>query len=146
MNRAMWSAALLFITASLIGCGESGPEIATVSGHVTLDEKPLPRAQVLFVPAQGRPSIAKTDANGDYVLGYVEDRMGAIPGKCRVEITTYTPAERNAEGEMMPAAKELVPVQYNRDTTLELDVLPKTKNVANFDLESKGKLAAPPKD
>ncbi len=129
------------MASGLAGCGPSGPEIASVEGNVTLDGQPLPQAQVLFVPDKGRPSVAKTDGKGYYRLEYVDGLEGAIPGRCRVEITTRTPAEMNAKGEMMPAVKEMVPVQYNRDTTLEFEVLPKTRNIANFDLESKGKIS-----
>ncbi len=139
LNAKRCLSLLLLLAAS--GCGPSGPDIASVEGLVTLDGKPLPGAQVLFVPDKGRPSVAKTNAEGKYRLEYVDGLEGAIPGKCRVEITTRQPAERNAQGEMMPAVKEMVPVQYNRDTTLQFEVKADTANVANFDLESKGKVS-----
>jgi hypothetical protein len=141
MWKTITVSAMALLAFSLVGCGPSGPEIASVEGRVTLDGEPLPEAQVLFVPDKGRPSVAKTGTDGYYRLEYVDGLEGAIPGKCRVEITTRKPAEPNTEGVMMPAVKEKVPVQYNRDTTLQFEVKPETNNVANFDLVSKGKVS-----
>lgn len=144
MKNVVWVTSVAVVLAVSAGCGDSGPEIATVTGHVTLDGNALPGAQILFVPDKGRPSVARADDNGDYELDYVDGLMGAIPGMCRVEITTYTPAGRDEKGELTPAVKEMVPAIYNQETTLQFDVKAKTANVANFDLDSKGKVAAPP--
>ena len=54
------------------GCSSSGPEIASVSGRITMDGKPLANATVVFIPENGRPAGARTDADGKYVLNFTE--------------------------------------------------------------------------
>lgn len=130
---------VLFCGIALTGCWSDGPEIARVEGLVTMDGKPLPNAIVMFVPPGGRPSACETDANGKYVLLFSAGRKGAIPGLNRVEINTARLAYEK-DGKMYPAVKESVPARYNRLTTLEFDVKPKTNNVANFELKSGGKI------
>jgi hypothetical protein len=126
----------------LAGCSSSGPEIAYVEGRVTMDGKPLSDATVVFVPENGRPSGATTDEDGRYVLNFAQGRKGAIPGNSSVRIMTMRDADQDEEGNSIPARKETVPARYNTDTTLTFDVEPKKKNVANFELESTGQIAA----
>ena len=126
------------LTISCCGCGSSGPEIATVEGTVTMDGKPLADAAVVFIPENGRPAGATTDAAGHYVLNFSEGRQGAIPGKSSVRITTLRDSSQTADGKPIPAAPETIPIKYNQQSTLEFTVEPKKKNVANFDLVSGG--------
>jgi hypothetical protein len=130
--------ALLLALLGLAGCGPSGPEIAYVSGRVTMDGKPLPNATVLFIPENGRPGVGRTDASGNYVLNFAENRQGAIPGKSSVRITTLRDAEQDDTGKSVPGSPETVPARYNSNSKLEFTVEPRKKNVANFDLESGG--------
>jgi hypothetical protein len=123
------------------GCSSSGPETAHVSGRVTMDGKPLANATVVFIPEDGRPAGARTDANGNYVLNFTERRRGAIPGKSNVRITTQREAEHDENGKVvMRASPETIPMEYNAASTLEFTVEPKKKNVANFELKSGGKV------
>jgi len=123
------------------GCGSSGPEIASVSGRVTMDGKPLAHATIVFSPENGRPAGARTDENGNYVLNYTEGRQGAIPGKNTIQITTVRDAEKDENGKtVVPGSKEMVPMEYNAASMLTFTVEPKKKNVANFDLKSGGKV------
>ena len=122
-----------------VGCGPGGPEIARVEGIVTMDGKPLPNAIIMFVPTNGRPSASETNAEGKYVLEFSGGRQGAIPGVNRVEINTARLAYEK-DGKNYPAVKESVPAKYNRLTTLEFDVEKGKKNVANFALQSGGKI------
>lgn len=123
------------------GCGSSGPEIAHVSGRVTMDGKPLANASLIFIPEDGRPAGARTDADGRYALNFTEGRRGAIPGKNVVRITTQREAEQDENGKVVvPASRETIPMEYNAASTLEFTIEPKKKNVANFDLKSGGKI------
>lgn len=124
-----------------VGCGASGPEIASVSGKITMDGKPLANASVVFIPEDGRPAGARTDANGNYVLNFTEGRRGAIPGKNSVRITTQREAEKDENGKTVVAgSRETIAMEYNAASTLSFTVEPKKKNIANFDLKSGGKI------
>jgi hypothetical protein len=125
----------------LLGCSSGGPDIAYVSGRVTMDGKPLPNATVVFVPENGRPAGATTDAEGNYVLNFAQGRKGAIPGPSSIRIMTFRDADQDENGNPIPASKETVPARYNTDSTLSFDVEPGKKNVANFDLESEADVA-----
>lgn len=71
---------------ALVGCG-SGVTLLPVSGTVTLDDKPVAGAAVLFQPAAGGPaSSAVTDAEGRYTLE-TASRQGAVPGEHKVTVT-----------------------------------------------------------
>src|SRR5690554_1146299 len=72
-----------------VGCQRpDGPELATVSGIVTLDGEPLEAATVHFQPKSGRPSYGRTGENGQYVMGYSLERSGVTLGEHFVSIRT----------------------------------------------------------
>ena len=126
--------ALLLLTP---GCGPGGPEIASVTGRVTMDGKPLPNATVLFIPENGRPAGANTDADGNYVLNFTQGRRGAIPGPNTIRIMTQRDAGQDDDGQTVPGSPETVPAKYNTESTLTFTVEAKKNNVADFDLLSK---------
>ena len=106
-----------------------------------MDGKPLPNATVVFIPENGRPAGASTDADGNYVLNFSQGRRGAIPGKNTIRVTTLREASAPDEnGKSIPGSKETIPAEYNSASTLEFTVEPKKKNVANFDLKSGGRI------
>ena len=79
---------LLLMAVLLAGCGQSGPELAPVSGRVTLDGRPLEMADVVFQPDDARsPSYGRTDADGRYELGYKRGVAGALVGGHNVSIS-----------------------------------------------------------
>lgn len=139
MLKPITGLCVLSIICALAGCQPSGPEIARVEGTVTMDDKPLAGAVVMFVPVGGRPSASETDANGKYILEFSAGRKGAVPGMNRVEINTARLAFER-DGKQYPAVKESVPAKYNRNTELEFNVEPKKKNIADFHLKSGGKI------
>jgi len=124
------------------GCGGGDTDISKVEGVVTMDGNPLPKATVLFISGQGRPAGAITDENGRYELNYTAGRKGAIPGKNRVQITTAQGPSETADGQPIPGVRETIPLQYNVESILEFTVEEGKVNVANFDLESKGKVSS----
>jgi hypothetical protein len=121
--------------------------LAPVSGTITLDGKPLPNAAVNFQPKAsggnlnpGPGSVAMTDANGHYQLTVVgTNQKGAVVGKHRVEIAAYVRdkvTDPKSDRREQPA-KNLVPVKYNDQTTLEYDVPRGGTDQANFELKSR---------
>ena len=140
-NSVVLGGCLLALTC--LGCGSGGPEIAGVEGTVTMDGAPLANASVVFVPENGRPGGASTDAQGKYVLTFTEGREGAMLGKNRVRISTAADPSETPDGQPIPAHPETVPMKYNAQTTLEFTVEAGKQNIANFDLESGGELGEP---
>tara|TARA_R110002111_G_scaffold100976_6_gene156519 strand:+ start:79994 stop:80527 length:534 start_codon:yes stop_codon:yes gene_type:complete len=131
--------ALLFMLSSFTGCmgsgGEPIPDLAEVTGIVTLDGSPLENAKIVFEPQQisekgrARASSASTAADGSYTLEYNADASGATPGKHTVVVLKMSddPAK---------AGEQLIPAKYNDKTELTADITT-GENTVNFDLKSK---------
>lgn len=104
------------------------PPLELVSGIVTMDDKPLAHAEVVFVPQEEwkedkKPasSVGYTDEQGRFELTYLKDIKGAALGKHTVRIfSTERP----------------VPLIYNVKTVLTFDVKESTNN-AEFKLVSR---------
>ncbi len=131
---------LLLLVLSMVallplGCGSKGPQSVKVSGRVTLDNRPLANARVIFlsVGADGnldpnKEASGNTNDDGRYSLKtLIADRDGAAPGPYRVQIS------RIERGESL---RELVPPQYNRESKLNFTVPPEGTEAANFELKS----------
>ena len=115
------------------------PDLAYVSGKVTLDGKPLKRATVKFVlkDAWGPNSKVKVSAaygrtndEGEYTIKYATDVEGAVIGLNRVEISAKIPKGSPYAG------VEFIPKWYNHSTQLEWDVKPGRNSDADFKLSS----------
>jgi hypothetical protein len=136
VRSSLWGLATFVLCA---GCGkDNGPELAAVSGSVTLDGKPLPHVNLQFVPEKegGSPSYGGTDANGRYKLMFSQGRAGAMPGKHRVEITARE-AEDGDDGQSKAAGEAVkIPPKYLQPGALTAEVKPKS-NLINFPLETK---------
>lgn len=121
---------------SLVGCGRTG--LAPVEGVVTLDGEPLPDAEVVFKPDQGRPSVARTDESGRYKLMYTREAAGAAPGHHKVTISTFIEADdSSADEKIQQGRKETLPAKYNKQTTLEATLDANGQKDLNFELVSK---------
>ena len=85
MKTALRFLSVLSILA-IVGCS-SGITLLPVSGQVTLDDKPVAGAAVLFQPVAGGPAASGvTDADGNYTLE-TANRKGAVPGEHKVTVT-----------------------------------------------------------
>jgi hypothetical protein len=124
------------------GCG--GTNFAPVSGRVTLDDRPLPHATIVFHPLSDDPnpgprSVAKTDKDGRYTLE-LETRkgMGAVVGWHKVTITAYEgdTGQAPSSGSDMVFSKALVPDEYNASSKLKYEVKDGGATNADFDLKS----------
>ena len=96
------------------GCGgSSGPELAEVSGTITIQGTPGSRLSVAFYPDAegGSPSIGSTDSEGHYSLMFSAERSGAMRGRHRVEIQPLEPEYDDAGNVVGPPAT-VVPAQY----------------------------------
>ncbi|MBX3422048.1 MAG: hypothetical protein KF752_10895 [Pirellulaceae bacterium] len=139
-----WMPTILFsivITASitLAGCSD-GLGLVNVEGRVTLDGQPLPDAEVVFRPSDGRPSLGKTDAAGKFQLRYSAEKLGAVPGTHSVSISTR--GDNTGDEEPSAQRKERIPAEYNSRTTLQVHVSPKQREPIDFNLLTKSSTAA----
>lgn len=130
-----------------VGCGgkSDGPDLAKVGGTVTYQGKPLPNAQVLFLPdTPGAPSAnGTTDKNGYYQLTTRTPGDGALVGKHRVTVTARGPDKvipGNTTTSGMPGndvepGDPLIPQKYFIADTSGLNGEVKSgKNTIDFDL------------
>jgi hypothetical protein len=117
--------------------------MAEVSGTVTMDGQPLSRARVEFSPADGSPSMGLTDEQGRYTLRFSRDVEGAMIGDHKITISTYAPANPDAEPPT-PEVPEKVPAKYNVKTELTKKV-EEGSNSIDFPLQSGGEVISPEK-
>ena len=118
--------------AVLAGCGTSsdGPEIAPVSGVVTLDGKPVTNASVVFESSNGVVAFGNTNGEGVYELNYLDGQKGAEVGSNTVRIETVLDAPPPAN------YRDPIPAKYNQRSELKADVQP-GQNTHDFALQTK---------
>jgi hypothetical protein len=120
-----------------VGCGDRS--VARVSGRVTLNGEPLAGAAVVFQPVPvpgssnpGRGSAGVTDAEGRYTLKLVgTEKEGAVLGKHKVRIVMM---EEPDSSDDEPRKVKPLPPKYNRETTLEYEVIAGSTDAADFAL------------
>ncbi len=136
----------IVIMATFAGCSEgvSGPAFVPVSGVVTLDNKPVDGATIVFTPKkEGAPSMGFSDTEGKFTLKTGSGRKGAAVGDHDVtvmlsvssEAETQTtsdglaPATPNELGTNAPKPKParvgfVVPERYGMPGALSVTVPP----------------------
>ena len=145
------------LLAAVVGCS-GGPDYAPVSGVVTLDGKPYPKAVVSFQPVgtegnpnPGRGSSAYTDENGRFVLMCDNDIDGAVVGKHLVRIMTRgnDVVGQDREGLGSPDESPLkpnvdpIPPEWNALSQKHFDVPSGGTDQANCDIVSRRGKAKP---
>jgi len=86
--------------SGLAGCGtdEDQIKLVRVTGTITQNGKPLPGADVSFVPDGGNkdstPGVDQTGPEGNYMVRY-KGRNGVAPGKYKVIVTPPDPASES---------------------------------------------------
>lgn len=123
-----------WLASTVMSGGRGWPELADVSGVVTLDGAPLDGATVTFQPLPGEgedadnhvsASVGLTDNEGRYTLMYVKDAAGAALGRHQVTISAP-----------MSNGRERLPRRYNSASELIFEVQ-SGSNEKNFELASK---------
>ena len=132
-------AGLLIFCLAWSGCSSHGGEeqkLIPVTGVITLNKKPLPKASVAFHPTQtGNSSFGRTNENGEYTLMFNGNKSGAVPGPHRVEIRTKEEII-DSEGKLVSEQRELLPAKYNDQSTLTAEVSDGNKTI-NFELTAR---------
>ena len=133
-------AILVLLVPIMVGCGNAN--LASVSGQVTLDGKPVPDAFIKFIPkgTTGAPSFAKTDSSGNYCMMFSDSEAGAWVGDNVVEIST-------GGGGLAPGmgAPETIPSNYNSKSTLK-ETVKSGRNTFDFKLNSDAAKVVQPVD
>jgi hypothetical protein len=99
------------IVAGGAGCQKSPPPIVEVTGVVTLRGKPLPKAEIRFMPALSGfggefMAIGHTDDSGRYRLQCCTGALGACAVENTVTVTEApVPEELRADGRQREAAE-----------------------------------------
>jgi hypothetical protein len=119
-------------TLSLVGCGSDGPELADVSGLVSLDGRPIAGAVLTFRPkfSGGTTSYGGTDEDGRYTLNYTDTKAGALIGEYEVDIEPPRKLSRDdiadlkSQGLPVPDQSAIVkiPVKYRGENALTAKV------------------------
>jgi hypothetical protein len=137
-----------FVVCNLAGCSSAlnakyaELQLATVSGTITFDGQPLANAQIQFVGKDGFFSYGVTDANGRYQLQFDSTHKGVKAGNNTVKIWTTMNGpgyEQLLPEDFKTPDKEIIPVQYNHNSTLSAEVEAGKSQSFDFDLKSGGK-------
>ena len=141
-----WQLTAVLGVVAVAGCSKEPYSLASVSGKVTLNGRPLPNATVTFQPIgslkqdPGPGSTGRTDADGRYTLLTVavgSRRRGAVVGWHHVSITTQSGAKPQASSDdRQRPPPEILPDRYNARTDLKFEVPPKGTEQADFELTS----------
>lgn len=132
---------IVFVIALMLGCESSKDQLAPVSGIVTLDGEPLSDGVVIFQPMAGDNlnvgpgSNARTDEQGRFVLNTIDEQPGAIVGRHRIRIYSFSPESPRVDDTDSEPPSERVPPRYNHRSKLTFNVSAEGTGEANFDLE-----------
>ena len=133
MIHSAFPSALMFAAIlAASGCVASPPPIVPVEGVVTLNNQPLPNAQVQFVPmAQGLSAeyiaTGTTDERGRFTLT-CKGQPGACACENRITVTEASPPDK-ARGQSAEAQAEMTRYYNglkNRPIPVEYETVAKT--------------------
>jgi len=126
--RLLLKGLLSVVLFGIAGCSGSTdqPDLAEVSGVVTLDGKPVPGVNILFQPESGRAAVGMTDDEGRYELEYVYGVSGCKMGSNTVGF------------DWPPDSPSMVaiPAKHTGTNAFKFDVKP-GDNVFNISMTSK---------
>jgi hypothetical protein len=137
--RISQAVAVFAIALVLVGCSPAPPQIVPVSGTVTLDGKPLPNAEVRFIPTRdgldgNMVGIGVTDDDGKYTLRLPgKTESGCCACECKITITEGPIPDDLRGNDQMAATNFLknlknrpIPKSFTRmaDTPLVVTVTP----------------------
>ena len=139
--RLFFTAVLLMQCIVLTGCTEANPR-REVTGMISLKGTPLAEGVIEFQPlttaTMGMPATnaGAVIADGNYMI---PAEHGLVPGTYKVLISSgdgVTPDD--PEGMPGPSgnfvSKDRIPPEFNRNSTVEVEVVDGAPNTFNFDI------------
>lgn len=137
MKQEIQNVALILLIMTLplasLGCSSNDPNLATVTGQVNINGKPIKGARIVFQPPKPMsPSYGETDADGKYELRFNATKKGAHKAEHLIRIYTggLRPQDDGTEKQM----PELIADKYNSESTLKRTVKAGSNQI-DFDLE-----------
>lgn len=125
---------ILLVLLVVTGC-QTGPPMGTVNGEVTLNNQRIKEGAITFSPIEGDTATAGTTIlDGKFTaqvpVGKQKVMINAsrVMGKFRAYETPESP--------LLDNVVELIPPEYNANSTLSIDVQPGVQNV-RYDLKSR---------
>jgi hypothetical protein len=138
--RGLPLAALAVALAVAAGCSSAPPPLkrGRVYGKITLDGKPVPKANVRFIALEASGvNVLAPVANGAYD---VPEGQGPTKGKYRIEFSVPKGLRRTPNpdipGAWLEEPVETLPARYHRDSQYLLDYDPDDPKPYNADLTS----------
>jgi hypothetical protein len=142
--RFEWVICCMFALLLTLGCSRQGIRYAPVAGTITIDGKPIGRAEVVLsceeTTVRPRPTTrGVTDDAGRFVLrSLTPDKQlikGAVVGRHHVVVTTRI-LELDARGGTRVVREELLGKEYTKGETLTVDVPPEGIEGLQLDLKA----------
>ena len=117
-----------------VGCRRS--DMAPVSGRVTCEGRPVPKAIVRFLPESRPMAAAGTDDDGRYRLTTRRPMDGAYIGRHKVVVTPWMPGAGDTSGVTAEPERPDIPkiVRDTDSTPLAVEVTATGPNEFDFDL------------
>lgn len=134
----------IVMIVSILACFGCGPKVEQnrqkIEGSVSVDGVPVAQGDIEFMPLAGYTD--KTFSGGPIKDGHysIVPQKGLAPGEYLVRITGQQETGKMIENNEMgpePEMRDIVPVKYNRDSTLKVVVEEKKNNRFDFDLKTK---------
>ncbi len=125
---------VISVTMLAIGCGAQSR--LPVAGEVRFDGQPVEVGQIAFYPASQTTGVPMATGilNGEFQLAGPD---GLRAGKYRVQVTAMRERESGETalaGPLVNLPEQYIPVKYNDETVLEVEVRPEEHNYFEFDL------------
>jgi hypothetical protein len=125
----------LLISVVCLGCGSSDDGREALSGTVNFQGKPLAQGSIEFAAKDGSSQTGATIADGKFS---VPASKGLAPGSYTVRIyaSSETESEPGPPGpeSMRQVAKELIPAEFNSNSTLTREVKKEGDNEFDFEI------------
>lgn len=144
MRHRVIAVALCGVLVLLNGCGSDGLGRQPVAGTVNLNGAPLETGTVSFHPID---ATTKTATGGPITAGKFafDHQKGLAAGKYRVTVNAPKPGtggkavEGALPGDPIEPPVELVPAEWNTNSSQIVEVKDSGLNEFNFDIKSKAK-------
>ena len=130
------TAALFWLAlTALVGCEKSELVRISISGTVTLDNKPVENASIIFTPLGSGLAAAGTIRNGQFSIG---KESGPTAGQFHVRINpTEAEIEQVKASDLKQASRQpKIPLVYQRDGKLKATIVDKNDQRYDFKLLS----------